>query len=82
MGAGNVRIGDSRGVVIVEKQLKLILKNQATGKEATPWLEPYRERFGKAAREAAQEIKGLPLKGTDKVRAINRLISEKLKRPD
>ena len=64
------------------RTLKIILREQATGRDATPWLESYRERFGKAAKEAAQEIKGLPLKGADKVRAINRLISEKLKKPD
>jgi hypothetical protein len=61
------------------KHLKLILKNQATGREATPWLDSYRERFGKAAKEAALELKDSPLKGAEKVRAINHLISEKLK---
>lgn len=59
--------------------LRLILKNQATGREATPWLDSYRERFGKAAKEAAKELKDSPLKGADKVRAINARISEKLK---
>ncbi len=64
------------------RELKLILRETSTGRESTPWLDSYRERFGKAAKEAAQELKGLPLKGTDKVRAINRLIAEKLKKPD
>ena len=64
------------------KQLTLILKNQAKGREATPWLELYRERFGKAAREAAQEIKGTELTGAAKVQLLNRLISEKLKKQD
>ena len=64
------------------KQLKLILKTQLVGREATPWLEPYRERFGKAAKEAAQEIKGTELTGAAKVQLLNRLISEKLKNKD
>ena len=64
------------------RTLKIILREQATGRDATPWLELYRERFGKAAREAAQELKDSPLKSTEKVRAINRLISEKLKNKD
>ena len=61
---------------------KIILKNQPVGREATPWLDLYRERFARAARETAEELKDSPLKGADKVRAINRRISEKLKKKD
>lgn len=64
----------------MEKQLQLILKNQAKGREATPWLEPYREKFARAAREAATEVRDSPLKGAAKIKLINSLISEKLKR--
>ena len=66
----------------MEKQFQLILKNQAKGRDATPWLEPYREKFARAAREAATEVRDSPLKGAEKVRAINARISEKLKKKD
>ena len=64
------------------KTYKLFLKNQAKGREATPWLEPYREKFARAAKEAATEVKDSSLKGAAKVQLLNRLISEKLKKPD
>lgn len=63
----------------MSKQLKIILKNQPVGRDATPWLEPQREKFAKAAKEAAQELKDSRLKGAAKVRAFNSRMREKLK---
>ena len=60
-------------------ELQLVLRNQKKGREATPWLEPYRERFSKAAHEASVELKGTKLKGAAKVQALNRLVSQKLR---
>jgi hypothetical protein len=59
--------------------LKLILRETPIGREATPWLELQRERFAQVAKEVAQELKGSKLKGADKIRAMNRLMSQKLK---
>jgi hypothetical protein len=59
-------------------ELQLVIRNQPKGREATPWLEPYRERFSQAAKEAAAELKGTKLKGEARVRAFNNLIKEKL----
>lgn len=61
------------------KRLILSLRNQPCGKETTPWLDEHRERFAKAAKAASQELKGKNLKGANKVRAFNALVSEKLK---
>lgn len=61
------------------EELQIVLRKQAKGREATPWLEPYRERFGKAAKEAAKELGGTKLKGADRVRAFNRLVGKKLR---
>jgi hypothetical protein len=62
------------------KELRLYLRNQTVGRESTPWLEPYREAFKKAAGEAALEINP-KLRGARKVMALNALISQKLKGP-
>ena len=48
------------------KELKLILKEQAVGREATPWLEPQRERFAQVARECKEHFKNSKLRGADK----------------
>lgn len=61
------------------KELQIVIRNQPKGRQATPWLEPYRERFAKAAEEAAEELKGTKLRGADRIQAFNRLISQKLK---
>lgn len=61
------------------KKLKLILKQQPTGREETPWLEPYREKFAKAAKEVVAELKDTKLKGAAKVRAMNARMSQKLR---
>jgi len=61
------------------KVLKIILRDTPTGRESTPWLDLQRERFAQVAREVAQEMKGTKLRGADKIRAMNRLMSQKLK---
>jgi len=61
------------------KVLKLILRETPVGRKETPWLEPQRERFAKAAREVAQELKDSKLKGAAKIYAMNHLMSQKLK---
>jgi hypothetical protein len=62
------------------KELRLYIHNQPVGREATPWLDPQREKFKRAAQEAAHEINP-KLKGATKVMTLNRLIAEKLKNP-
>lgn len=60
-------------------ELQIVIRNQRKGREATPWLDFYRERFAKAAKEAAEEMKGTKLRGSNKVVKFNQLIKEKLK---
>lgn len=62
-------------------ELQIVIRKQAKGREATPWLNPYRERFAQAAREAATELKGTKLKGADKIQEFNRRVGEKLRSP-
>jgi len=61
------------------KELKLILKEQPVGREATPWLDPQREKFTQVARECKETFKDSKLKGAAKVRAMNRWMSERLR---
>ena len=61
------------------KELKLILKEQPIGREATPWLEPQREKFAQVARECSEAFKDSKLKGAAKVRAMNRWMAERLR---
>lgn len=61
------------------KELKLILKEQPVGREATPWLDPQRERFAQVARECSEAFKDSKLKGAAKVRAMNRWMAERLR---
>lgn len=63
----------------MSKQLKLILKEQPIGREATPWLEPQREKFTRIARECKEAFKDSKLKGAAKIRAMNAWMSERLK---
>jgi lysophospholipase L1-like esterase len=63
----------------MSKKLKIILRNTPIGRKETPWLEPYREKFAKAAKEIAAELKDTKLKGTDRIRAFNARMSQKLK---
>lgn len=61
------------------EELQIVIRNQRKGRQATPWLEPYRERFAKAAHEAKKEMEGTKLKGAARVEAFNRLVSQKLR---
>jgi len=61
------------------KELKLILKEQPVGRKSTPWLDPQREKFTRVARECRESFKDSKLKGADKIRAMNRFMSERLK---
>ena len=62
------------------KELKLILKEQPVGKEETPWLDPQREKFARVARECKEAFKDSKLRGAAKVHAMNRWMSERLKK--
>jgi len=64
----------------MSKPLKIILKHQPTGSEETPWLEPQREKLARLSKECSEAFKDSKLKGASKVRAMNRWMSEKLKR--
>ena len=61
------------------KVLKLTLKEQPVGREETPWLDPQREKFAQVARECKEAFKESKLRGADRVRAMNRWMSEHLK---
>ena len=63
------------------KVLKLILKEQPVGREATPWLDPQRQKFTQVAGECKEAFKGSKLKGAAKIRAMNAWMSERLKTP-
>ena len=63
----------------MSKELKLVLRETPTGKEATPWLDPYREKFTRVAKEVAAEMKDTKLRGADRVRAFNARVSQRLK---
>ncbi len=61
------------------KEYKLILRKQPVGREATPWLDAQREKFARVAGECKEAFKDSKLRGADKVRAMNRWMSERLK---
>ena len=61
------------------KELKIILKEQPVGREATPWLDPQREKFAQIAKDCKEAFKDSKLKGAVKIRAMNRFMSERLK---
>jgi len=61
------------------KELKIILRETPTGREATPWLDSQREKFARVAGECKEEFKDSKLRGADRVRAMNRWMSERLK---
>ena len=61
------------------KELRLILRETPTGREETPWLDPQREKFAQVAKECKEFFKDSKLRGADKVRAMNRWMSERLK---
>lgn len=64
----------------MSKELKLILKEQPVGRESTPWLEPQRVKFAQVAKEMKEAFKDSKLKGAAKIMAMNRWMSERLKK--
>jgi len=63
-------------------ELKLILRETPTGREATPWLESQRDKFTRVARECHEAFKDSKLKGAAKVMAMNRFMSQRLREPE
>ena len=63
-------------------ELKLVLRETLTGREATPWLDPQREKFTRIARECKEAFKDSKLKGEAKIRAMNQFMSQHLREPD
>jgi len=63
----------------MSKELRIILKEQPVGREATPWLDPQREKFARVAGECKKEFEDSKLRGADKVRAMNAWTSQRLK---
>ena len=63
------------------RELKLVLRETPTGREATPWLEPQRDKFARVARECKEEFKDSKLKGATKIRAMNAWTSQRLRAP-
>lgn len=64
------------------KVLKIVLRETPTGRESTPWLDPQREKFGRVARECHKKFRDSKLKGTTKIRAMNRFMSQRLRQPE
>lgn len=63
----------------MSKELKLILRDTPIGLPPTPKQLAQRERFARAAKEVAEEMKDTKLKGAARVKAFNARISQKLK---
>jgi len=63
-------------------ELKIVLRETPTGREATPWLNPQREKFSRLARECKEEFKDSRLKGEAKIRAMNAFMSRHLREPE
>lgn len=63
-------------------ELKLVLRDTPTGREATPWLDPQRDKFTQVARECKEAFKDSKLKGEAKIRAINAFMSQRLRSPE
>ena len=63
-------------------ELKLVLRETSTGRDATPWLDPQREKFTRVARECKEAFKDSKLKGEAKIRAMNQFMSERLREPE
>lgn len=63
-------------------ELKLILRETPTGRDATPWLDPQRDKFTRVARECREKFKDSKLKGEAKIRAMNAFMSQRLLEPE
>ena len=66
----------------MSRELKLVLRNTPTGREATPWLDPQRDKFSQVARECKEEFKDSRLKGEAKIRAMHQFMSQRLREPE
>ena len=64
------------------RELKLILRETTTGREASPWLDPQREKFTRVASECKETFKDSKLKGEAKIRAMNIFMSQRLREPE
>ena len=64
------------------KELKLVLRETTTGREATPWLDPQREKFTRVAGECKEFFKDSKLKGAARVTAMNAWMSQHLRGPE
>lgn len=64
----------------MSRTLKIILRETPTGRKATPWLEPQREKLARVAREVSEEMTDSKLRGAARVRAFNARVSQKLKK--
>ena len=60
-------------------ELKIVLRETQTGREATPWLDPQRDKFTRVARECKEAFKDSRLRGEAKIRAMNAFMSQRLK---
>ena len=63
------------------KELKIILRETPVGLPPTPKQSAQRERFTKAVKEVAGEMRGTKLKGAARVRAFNARVSQRLRTP-
>ena len=60
-------------------ELRLVIRDTPTGREATPWLNPQREKFTRVTKEVAAEMKNTKLRGPARVRAFNARVSQRLR---
>ena len=63
-------------------ELKIVLRETQTGREATPWLDPQRDKFTRVARECKETFKDSRLRGEAKIRAMNAFMSQRLREPE
>jgi len=61
------------------KELKLILRETPIGLPPTPKQSAQREKFTRAAKEVAEEMRDTKLKGVARVRAFNAKMGQRLK---
>ncbi len=67
----------------MSNELIVSVRNSRRGREATPWLEPFRGKFRLATRAASEQLKNDPslqgLDGPTRVRIMHSLVSQILK---
>ncbi len=64
------------------REMKIVLRETTTGREATPWLDPRREKFTRVSGECKEAFKDSKLKGEAKIRAMNQFMSNHLREPE